>query len=48
MSSGFLPTGSAPKVLVRGSEVVVGEGFDRATTARFVRANLRRPLRKPD
>lgn len=36
------------QVLVRGSEVVVGEGFDRATTARFVRANLRRPLRKPD
>lgn len=36
------------QVLVRGSEVGVGEGFDSATTARFVRANLRRPPRKPD
>jgi hypothetical protein len=35
------------QVLVRGSEVGIGEGFDSATTARFLRANLRRPARKP-
>lgn len=36
------------QVLVRGSQVGIGEGFDSATTARFLRATLRGLARKPD
>lgn len=36
--------GVSYQVLVRGAEVGVGEGFDSATTARFLRKNMRRPV----
>lgn len=36
------------QVQVWGSEVGVGEGFDSATTARFIRKNMRRPVQERD
>ncbi len=36
--------GVSYQVLVRGAEVGVGEGFDSATTSRFLRRSMRRPV----